>query len=153
MFAAEQKRPVLARFRARWQAYQGRIDPRRLVFLDETWIKTNMAPLRGWGPRCKRLLAYVHGMCKWNPDGVACCICEASSSKATPSGRRLALGGVHELYRDLDGEMLTITKLHIPATWACSLPDGKCVVGDLKTVMETVEDIMSSRGSTKSSAP
>jgi transposase len=59
VFAAEQKRPALARFRARWQAYQGRIDPRRLVFLDETWIKTNMAPLRGWGPRCKRLLAYV----------------------------------------------------------------------------------------------
>ncbi len=59
MFAAEQKRPALARFRARWQAYQGRTDPRRLVFLDETWIKTNMAPLRGWGRRCKRLLAYV----------------------------------------------------------------------------------------------
>ncbi len=56
---AERKRPALARFRARWQAYQGRIDPRRLVFLDETWIETNMAPLRGWGPRCKRLLAHV----------------------------------------------------------------------------------------------
>jgi len=59
VFAAEQKRPAIARFRARWKAYQGRIDPRRLVFLDETWIKTNMAPLRGWGPRCKRLLAYA----------------------------------------------------------------------------------------------
>ena len=59
MFATEQKRPAIARFRARWRAYQGRIDPRRLVFLDETWIKTNMAPLRGWGPRCERLLAYA----------------------------------------------------------------------------------------------
>jgi transposase len=26
-----------------------------LVFIDETWTKTNMAPLRGWGPRGKRL--------------------------------------------------------------------------------------------------
>jgi transposase len=37
-------------------AHQGRIDPTRLVFVDETWIKTNMAPLRGWGPRDQRLL-------------------------------------------------------------------------------------------------
>ena len=35
--------------------YQGRIDPRRLVFIDETWTKTNMAPLRGWASRGKRL--------------------------------------------------------------------------------------------------
>jgi hypothetical protein len=25
------------------------------VFIDETWIKTNMAPLRGWGQKGKRL--------------------------------------------------------------------------------------------------
>jgi len=32
------------------------------VFIDETWIKTNMAPLRGWGPRGQRLKAYApHG--------------------------------------------------------------------------------------------
>src|SRR5215216_3756602 len=31
-------------------------------FIDETWIKTNMAPLRGWGPRGQRLEARVpHG--------------------------------------------------------------------------------------------
>jgi hypothetical protein len=30
-----------------------------LVFIDETWVKTNMAPLRGWGPRGKRLRAKV----------------------------------------------------------------------------------------------
>jgi transposase len=29
------------------------------VFIDETWIKTNMAPLRGWGPRNKRLIGYA----------------------------------------------------------------------------------------------
>ena len=33
-----------------------------LVFIDETWTKTNMAPLRGWAPRGQRLKAKVpHG--------------------------------------------------------------------------------------------
>jgi transposase len=32
------------------------------VFIDETWTKTNMAPLRGWAPRGQRLKAKVpHG--------------------------------------------------------------------------------------------
>ncbi len=31
----------------------------RVVFLDETWVKTNMAPLRGWGMKGKRLAASV----------------------------------------------------------------------------------------------
>ena len=39
------------RRRAQWAKYQDRIDPERLVFIDETWTKTNMAPLRGWAPR------------------------------------------------------------------------------------------------------
>jgi transposase len=42
--------------------HQDKVDPRRLVFIDETWTKTNMAPLRGWGPRGQRLKAKVpHG--------------------------------------------------------------------------------------------
>ena len=41
----------------RWKAHQGKIDASRLVFIDETWIKTNMAPLRGWGPSGQRLEA------------------------------------------------------------------------------------------------
>lgn len=49
----------MARRRAQWVARQHRIDPARLVFLDETWTKTNMAPLRGWGPRGMRLRAKV----------------------------------------------------------------------------------------------
>jgi hypothetical protein len=28
--------------RVRWKRYQARLDPRRLVFIDETWAKTNM---------------------------------------------------------------------------------------------------------------
>jgi putative transposase len=57
--AAEQDRPDVARRRAQWRKYQGRIDPPRLVFIDETWTKTNMAPLRGWAPRGERLIAKV----------------------------------------------------------------------------------------------
>jgi len=35
------------------------------VFIDETWTKTNMAPLRGWAPRGRRLRAKVpHGRWK-----------------------------------------------------------------------------------------
>ncbi len=43
-------------------ARQGSIDPSRLVFIDETWTKTNMAPLRGWARRGLRIKAKVpHG--------------------------------------------------------------------------------------------
>ena len=49
----------MARRRAQWVQYQGRIDPARLVFIDETWTKTNMAPLRGWAPVGQRIKAKV----------------------------------------------------------------------------------------------
>jgi transposase len=62
LFALEQARADIARHRQRWQAWQSRFDPRRLVFIDETWIKTNMAPLRGWGRRGLRLRGFApHG--------------------------------------------------------------------------------------------
>ncbi len=55
----------MARRRRRWQAHQASIDPKRLVFIDETWAKTNMAPLRGWGPRGQRLIGKApHG--RWH---------------------------------------------------------------------------------------
>jgi transposase len=57
VFAQEQDRPDVARRRDQWKRYQGRIDPARLVFIDETWAKTNMAPLRGWCERGDRLKA------------------------------------------------------------------------------------------------
>jgi transposase len=38
------------------------LDPEKLVFLDETWAKTNMTRLRGRAPRGQRLIAKVpHG--------------------------------------------------------------------------------------------
>lgn len=62
MLASEQDRPDVARRRDQWVKYQGRIAAERLVFIDETWTKTNMAPLRGWAPRGRRLEAKVpHG--------------------------------------------------------------------------------------------
>ena len=62
MLPSEQDRPDIARKRAFWKKYQASIDPKRLVFIDETWTKTNMTPLRGWAPRGQRLNAKVpHG--------------------------------------------------------------------------------------------
>jgi transposase len=59
---AEQDRPDVARRRERWRRHQQKIAPARLVFIDETWTKTNMAPLRGWNQRGRRLAAKVpHG--------------------------------------------------------------------------------------------
>jgi transposase len=59
LFASEQDRRDVARRRERWKAYQGRLDPARLVFIDETWAKTNMTRLRGWAPRGYKLVAKV----------------------------------------------------------------------------------------------
>ena len=61
LHASEQDRPDVARRRAQWKKYQGRLDPRRLVFIDETWAKTNMTRARAC-PRGERLVAKVpHG--------------------------------------------------------------------------------------------
>jgi hypothetical protein len=54
LVAREQDRPDISRHRKRWRTYQGLIDPRRLVFIDETWTKTNMTRLRGWAPAARR---------------------------------------------------------------------------------------------------
>ncbi|MFC4625428.1 IS630 family transposase, partial [Daeguia caeni] len=62
LFAIEQARTDIARRRERWRSRQSLLDPARLVFIDETWIKTNMTPLRGWGVKGKRLRSYApHG--------------------------------------------------------------------------------------------
>jgi transposase len=63
--AGERDRPDVARRRSQWIKYQDRIDAGRLVFIDETWTRTDMAPLRGWAPRGSRLLTKVpHGRWK-----------------------------------------------------------------------------------------
>jgi transposase len=55
----------VARRRLQWTKYQDRVEAERLVFIDETWTRTDMAPLRGWAPRGHRLPAKVpHGRWK-----------------------------------------------------------------------------------------
>jgi transposase len=60
--AAERERPDLQARRAEWAAWQTGLDPDRLVFLDETWVKSNMTPVYGWGPTNRRVAEGVpHG--------------------------------------------------------------------------------------------
>jgi transposase len=60
--AAEQDRPDVAEARTRWTLWQAGLDPDRLVFIDETWAKTNMTRPRGRSLQGTRLVAKVpHG--------------------------------------------------------------------------------------------
>jgi transposase len=60
--AAEQDRADVAAARTAWADQQDKLDPERLVFIDETGTATNMARLRGRAPRGKRLIGKVpHG--------------------------------------------------------------------------------------------
>jgi transposase len=60
--AAEQHRVDVALRRDMWRVQQAGLDPQKLVFLDETWVKTNMTRPRGRAPCGQRLVAYVpHG--------------------------------------------------------------------------------------------
>jgi transposase len=62
LHAAERGRADIAAARRQWRELQPRLNPARLVFLDETWIKTNMTRLRGRSLRGERLVAAVpHG--------------------------------------------------------------------------------------------
>jgi transposase len=63
--AAEQARADIAEARHRWREAQPRLAPARLIFLDETWIKTNMTADAGTGTAWRTLIASVpHG--HWN---------------------------------------------------------------------------------------
>ena len=66
MVAREQTRPDVVRHRERWLKYQGLIDPARLVFIDETWTKTNMTRLYGWAKRGTRLIDKTTPFGHWN---------------------------------------------------------------------------------------
>jgi hypothetical protein len=57
--ASEQDRPDVARRRTQWRKYQGRLDPSRLVFIDDTWAKTNMTRTHGRDAPALRLTAFV----------------------------------------------------------------------------------------------
>jgi transposase len=57
--AAEQERPQVAQRRAEWRVLQAGLAPERLVFIDETWAKTNMTRPRGRSLCGTRLVAAV----------------------------------------------------------------------------------------------
>lgn len=59
LHASEQDRPDVARRRRQWKQRQHTIDPKRLIFVDETWAKTNMTRTHGRCPRGQRLVAKV----------------------------------------------------------------------------------------------
>ena len=56
LIAAEQDRPDVAQQRQQWQSTQPQIDPGRVVFIDETWAKTNMTRRYGRSPLGTRLI-------------------------------------------------------------------------------------------------
>lgn len=47
--------------RADWRCAQSSVDPERLVFLDETGVKTNLTRLRGWAEIGQRLVEVIPG--------------------------------------------------------------------------------------------
>lgn len=59
--AAEQNRNDVALARADWQESQAKIDAERLVFVDETGLKTDISRLRGWAAGGERLVEAVPG--------------------------------------------------------------------------------------------
>jgi transposase len=62
ILASEQERPDVAAGRHVWRATQGMLDPRKLVFIDETGCATNMGRLYGRAPRGQRVKGHVpHG--------------------------------------------------------------------------------------------
>jgi transposase len=63
--ASEQDWPDVVAARAEWRDSQPTLDPSRLIFIDETWTKTNMTRLYGWARVGHRLVdAVPHG--HWN---------------------------------------------------------------------------------------
>src|SRR2546430_8484717 len=58
----DQDRPDVAAARTAWADNQPKLDPDRLVFIDETGTSTKMARLRGRAPRGERLVGKIpHG--------------------------------------------------------------------------------------------
>ena len=60
--ASEQDRADVARRRGLWKQHQDKVAAGRLIFIDETWAKTNMTRLHGRCAKGRRLIGKVpHG--------------------------------------------------------------------------------------------
>lgn len=65
LVAAEQDRDDVVQARRQWREDQLRIDPDKVVFLDETWAKTNMTRTYGRCPIGTRLIQKTP-QCRWS---------------------------------------------------------------------------------------
>jgi transposase len=59
LHASERDRPDVQRKRARYRRKVRKIEPKRLVFLDETGVATTMTPAYGWAPRGERAVGAI----------------------------------------------------------------------------------------------
>jgi (2R)-ethylmalonyl-CoA mutase len=89
LVAIEQARVDITRRRRRWKAWQDRFDPRRLVFIDETWIKeylsrgTYVFPPEPSLRLISDMVAYsVDALPRWNPVNI--CSYHLQEAGATP---------------------------------------------------------------------
>ena len=65
MHAKEQTRPDVASSREIWRAFQPFLEPDRMVFLDETCLKTDMTTRYGRAPRSQRCVDHAPGR-RWS---------------------------------------------------------------------------------------
>jgi transposase len=60
--ASEQNRPDVTAERQAWRDAQPKLDASKLIFIDESWVTTNMARRYGRAPRGERVIGHVpHG--------------------------------------------------------------------------------------------
>jgi hypothetical protein len=72
----------VAQKRLEWKQAQPAHSKKRLIFIDETWAKTNMIRLRGRAPIGKRLLAKVpHG--HWKTTTLIAALCSGGINCST----------------------------------------------------------------------
>lgn len=57
--ASERDRPEVQEKRARYRRKVRKMEPKRLVFLDETGLATTMTPAYGWAPRGERVVGSI----------------------------------------------------------------------------------------------
>lgn len=62
--AKEQERPDIAEERQKFEAWQATCDPAQVVCLDESSVKTNYTPMRGWSRKGKRCIGVAPGRWK-----------------------------------------------------------------------------------------
>jgi Winged helix-turn helix len=65
--ASEQNRPDVTAERQAWRDAQPKLDASKLIFIDESWVTTNMARRYGRAPRGERVIGHVPHGHVWTP--------------------------------------------------------------------------------------